>query len=210
MSKNGLLSKDGGTVLGEMLTANTVLKELDVSSSGDGMPYGTSDGPGFAKELAVGIKDNGAILSVNLLKNSIGVEQARALVIILKELSALKSLCGNNGDERELDMSGKMKGAEDAIMLAAEIVDNGAMTSLNLSSNNIGEVDQGQAQKDMEVLLQSFGTGIEALQEHFEQPEDDSTAASVSMVSTQRVEHLLSPATLPLTTQLLQTDCCCP
>jgi hypothetical protein len=35
-------------------------------------------------------------------------------------------------------MSGKMDGAEDAIMLAAEIIDNGAMTSLNLASNMIG------------------------------------------------------------------------
>jgi hypothetical protein len=84
------------------------------------------------------------------------------------------------------------------------------MTSLNLSSNNIGAVDPEQAEKDMEVLLQSFGTGIEALQEHFEQLEDYSTAAVVSMVSTQQVEHLLSPDTLPLTTRILQTDCCCP
>jgi hypothetical protein len=79
----------------------------------------------------------GAILSVNLLKNGIGVEQARALVIILKEHSTLKSLCGNNGDETELDMSGKMNGAEDAIMLVPEIIDNGAMTALNISSNSI-------------------------------------------------------------------------
>jgi hypothetical protein len=78
-----------------------------------------------------------AIVSVNLLKNRIGVEQARALVIILKEHSTLKSLCGNNGDETELDMSGKMKGAEDAIMLAAEIIDNGALTQLDVSSNNL-------------------------------------------------------------------------
>ena len=70
----------------------------------------------------------GAILSVNLLVNDIGVEQARALVIILKEHSTLKSLCGNNGDETELDMSGKMSGAEDAIMLAAETIDNEALS----------------------------------------------------------------------------------
>jgi hypothetical protein len=62
MSKNGLLSKEGGTVLGEMLKGNTLLKELDVSSSGSG----------FAKELAVGIKDNGAMTSLNLADNSIG------------------------------------------------------------------------------------------------------------------------------------------
>jgi hypothetical protein len=60
----------------------------------------------------------GAILSVNLLKNDIGVEQVQALVSILKEHPTLKSLCGNNGDETELDMSGKMKGATDIIRLS--------------------------------------------------------------------------------------------
>jgi hypothetical protein len=78
--------------------------------------------------------DNRAILSVNLLKNGIGVEQARALVIILKEHPTLKSLCGNSGDETELDMSVKMRGAGDAIMLAAEIVDNGALSILDASN----------------------------------------------------------------------------
>jgi hypothetical protein len=93
--------------------------------------------------LAGGRVNNGAILSLNLLKNSIGVKQARALVIILKEHSTLKSLCGNNGDETELDMSGKMKDAEDAIMLAAEIIDNGAISSINLLRNSI-PVEQAQ------------------------------------------------------------------
>jgi hypothetical protein len=51
--------------------------------------------------LANAIKDMGAMLSVNLLKNDIGVEQARALVIILKEHPTLKSLCGNNGGETQ-------------------------------------------------------------------------------------------------------------
>jgi hypothetical protein len=82
-------------------------------------------------------KAKGAILSANLLKNGIGVEQARALVIFLNEHPTLKSLCGNKGDETELDMSSKMKGAEDAIMLVGEI-DNGATTSLNLGENDLG------------------------------------------------------------------------
>jgi hypothetical protein len=78
---------------------------------------------------------------------------------------------------------------------------NRALTSLNLSSNNIGGVDRTgdgeQAGKKVEVLLQSFGTGIEALEEHFEEPEDDSNAAVGSMVSAHRFEHLLSPDHLP-------------
>ncbi len=91
--------------------------------------------------LANAIPDMGAILSVNLLKNGIGVEQARALMIILKEHPTLKSLCGNNGDETELDMSGEMSGAGDAIMLVAEVVYNAALTKLDISNHNIGQLD---------------------------------------------------------------------
>jgi hypothetical protein len=58
-------------------------------------------------------------------------------VIILKEHSTLKSLCGNNGDETELGMSGKMDGAGDAIMLVAEIVGNGALMKLDISDNSL-------------------------------------------------------------------------
>jgi hypothetical protein len=58
-------------------------------------------------------------------------------VDILKEHPTLKSLCGNKGDETELNMSGKMWGAGDAIMLVPEIIDNGVMTSLNLASNGL-------------------------------------------------------------------------
>jgi hypothetical protein len=70
--------------------------------------------------------------------NHIGIEQAQALANILKEHATLKSLCGNKGDETELDMSGKEMRVWDAIMLAPEIADNGAMTSLNLSDNKLG------------------------------------------------------------------------
>jgi hypothetical protein len=80
----------------------------------------------------------GAISSVNILLNDIGVDQAENLVGILKEHPTLKSLCGNTGNETELDMSGTMRGAGDAIMLVPEIVDNGALTSINLASNSIG------------------------------------------------------------------------
>jgi hypothetical protein len=75
MSKNGLLSKEGGTVLGEMLKGNTLLKELDVSSSGVGMAPSKTDGSGFAKELAVGIRDNGALIKLDISSNIIGAEQ---------------------------------------------------------------------------------------------------------------------------------------
>jgi hypothetical protein len=91
--------------------------------------------------LAGGRVNNGAISSINLLKNDISMEQAKALVIILKEHPTLKSLCGNMGNETELVMSGKMDGARDAVMLAAEVIDNRALTSLDISNqvNRWGE-----------------------------------------------------------------------
>jgi hypothetical protein len=83
--------------------------------------------------------DNRAISSVNLLQNKIGMDQAKALASILKEHPTLKSLCGNKGDETELDMSRTKipfrMDEGDTIMLAAEIVSNGTMMSLNVSGN---------------------------------------------------------------------------
>ena len=105
------------------------------------------DGPGFVQELAVGIKDNGALSSANLLGNRIGIDQAKAFATILKEHPALKSLCGSKGDETELDMSGKMDGAGDAIMLVPELIDNGALLVLYLTSNNL-RADGGKALAD--------------------------------------------------------------
>jgi Ran GTPase-activating protein (RanGAP) involved in mRNA processing and transport len=87
-------------------------------------------------------------LSVNLLKNNIGVAQAEKLASILREHPTLKSLCGNSGDETELDMSGKMKGATDAIMLVPEIIGNGALTSLNMSANGLKGAEVGKALGD--------------------------------------------------------------
>ena len=51
-------------------------------------------------------------MSVSLLNNGISAEQAQNLAVVLKEHTTLKSLCGNMGNEAELDMSGKGMGTE--------------------------------------------------------------------------------------------------
>jgi hypothetical protein len=70
LKENGLGTKEAGQVLGEMLKANSVLKELDLSSNCV-HPDDGGDAPGFAQELAVGIKDNGALSSLNLSENGL-------------------------------------------------------------------------------------------------------------------------------------------
>jgi hypothetical protein len=94
-------------------------------------------------------KDNGAISSANLLSNNIGTEQAHILASILKEHPTLKSLCGNQGDEMELDMSGKKIGTEGAIMLAPEIINNGAVSIVNAMGNKIGKEQLDKLQEIM-------------------------------------------------------------
>jgi Leucine-rich repeat (LRR) protein len=77
LKDNRLATKEGGKALAQALASNSTLKELDVSSNNwqelDVSSDWMGDGPGFSQELAVGIKDNGALLSLNLSSNYIGV-----------------------------------------------------------------------------------------------------------------------------------------
>jgi hypothetical protein len=104
----------------------------DFYGSGYGSFTATPEGP---KVIADAIRDMRAISSVNVLFNGIGTEQAKTLASVLKEHPTLRSLCGNSGEETELDMKGQKIGVEAAIMLAPEIAGNGALSSLNLAAN---------------------------------------------------------------------------
>jgi hypothetical protein len=88
--------------------------------------------------LADAIKDMRAISSVNLLKNRIPVEQAQELVKIMQSKEKLVTMCGLRKDETELDFSGQNLDAGDAVLIANDISDMRALSSLNLASNNIG------------------------------------------------------------------------
>jgi hypothetical protein len=73
LKMNGLGTKEAGMVLGGMLKVNSVLKELDLS---DNRPFIGDDPVGFAQGLAAGIKDNGAMSSLNLTHNRLGAKGA--------------------------------------------------------------------------------------------------------------------------------------
>jgi hypothetical protein len=84
LKDNKLLTAEAGKVLSDMLATNTVLKVLDLSSnnwnqysdkSGSWLGYG----PGFAKELAVGISGNGALTTLDISSNSIPSEQKKEI-----------------------------------------------------------------------------------------------------------------------------------
>jgi hypothetical protein len=72
------------------------------------------------------------------------VEQAQELVKIMRAKENLTTLCGLSGEETELDFSsGQYLGAGDAVLIANDISDMGALTSLNLASTYL-KVEDGK------------------------------------------------------------------
>ena len=57
-----------------------------------------------------------------------------SLAGILRDHATLRSLCGNTGHESELNVEGDEMSAEDAIMLAPEIVANGALETITFGN----------------------------------------------------------------------------
>ena len=98
--------------------------------------------------LTDAIKNNGALTSINVLKNKIPVEQAQALVEIMRSKDLLTTLCGLSGKEIELDWSNQGLGAGDAVLIANDIKTHLALSSVNMLNNGIG-VEQANVLVDI-------------------------------------------------------------
>jgi hypothetical protein len=88
--------------------------------------------------IANAIKDMEAISSVNLLKNAIPVEQAQELLKIMQSKEKLTTLCGLSKEETKLDFSNQEPGdlgAGDVVLIANDISDMRALTSLDISKS---------------------------------------------------------------------------
>jgi hypothetical protein len=128
ISKNGLHAA-GTKALTEGLKGNQIMMELNISSN--------DIGKSGAIELANAIPDMGAISSINLLRNSIPIEQAHELVKIMQAKEKLTTLCDLSGNEATLDFSNQGLGAGDAVLIANDISNMGALTSLDISTNKL-------------------------------------------------------------------------
>jgi hypothetical protein len=132
MSKQNFAGVPAGKVIGDMLTGNSTLKDLDLS--------GCRIDSGAAKGTSKGLARNGALSVLSLKNNTLGTKEAgKVLGEMLKENSVLK----------ELDLSDNMyyKGVwktdpEFAEELAAGIKDNGALSKLDVRNNNISATEK--------------------------------------------------------------------
>jgi Ran GTPase-activating protein (RanGAP) involved in mRNA processing and transport len=169
------LGTEGALVIAEYLDGNRTLSSLNLASNCIGgyqdisSPFtfhATPEGRTFVLPLyhycsysvlisigpaaiADAIKDMGAISSVNLLGNFIGVEQAQELIKILHTKEKLTTLCGFIGDETELNLSKKNLSAGCGALVANEISDMRALTKLSLAKNRLCNKEAGKILGEM-------------------------------------------------------------
>jgi hypothetical protein len=126
---NKILSGYGEWITPEPATLEVGMTEADFSNK--------NLGPGGAIIISAWItqKDNGAISSVNLLKNAIPVEQAQELVKNMQSKEKLTTLCGLSGSEATLDFSNQGLGPGDAVLIANDISDMGAILQFTFSGD---------------------------------------------------------------------------
>jgi hypothetical protein len=144
MPRNNIHGAEAGKAFADMLAQNTVLKELDLSSQECGFGGWALDAA-FAKEFAVGISDNRAMTVLNLANNQLGK-------LVLPEGWSEKYGNGpmygyTHTDGRE--QKGAPEGAkpEGIIALANAIPDMRALVKLDISSNSIGDEQEGDLQR---------------------------------------------------------------
>jgi hypothetical protein len=139
LKNNRLATKEAGGDLATALAANSALKELDLSSNAwEYSPHNDAhaDGAGFAQELAVGIKDNGAMTSLNLSSNQLtgygnemsGKPNNNNILVAITTPFRLTLSCIILG----------------VIALANVILDMGALLVLSLRGNGLGTKEAGK------------------------------------------------------------------
>jgi Leucine-rich repeat (LRR) protein len=146
ISKNSIGAygkKEGWIALAATLKANTGIRELNIAKNILG-----NFGPESVIIISDAIKDMGALSSANLLGNSIPVEQAEGFVEIMRSKENLTTLCGLSREETELDFSDQDLGPGDAVLIANEISDMEALTSLDISSNMLSQGEWTNALDD--------------------------------------------------------------
>jgi hypothetical protein len=90
--------------------------------------------------LADAISDMGALTSLHVGSNGIPEKEMREIMAIAMRMDCMKILCAIPFKDKtlsELDVSGQNLGAEGALVVAEYLDGNGALTSLNLSSNTL-------------------------------------------------------------------------
>ncbi|KAK3275075.1 hypothetical protein CYMTET_16777 [Cymbomonas tetramitiformis] len=170
------LRPEDAIILGAVLVSNKSLNTLDLSYNRlcgvDRFGDGTYDASGI-KALADALAFNTSLNTLDLRRNNIGPEGAKALAVALTLNvegvfnTSLNSITITDGVElpigalrrneiTELDLSDKLLGPENAIILGAVLVFNGSLNTLVLRNNDIGP----EGAKALAVALTPNAEGV--------------------------------------------------
>jgi hypothetical protein len=135
-----------GEVLGEMLKANSVLKELDVSSNN----VYQGDPAGFAQGISKGLPGNRALTFLNLANNSL------AELVLSKGWTTTGDgffdpivFKHADGREQKEDPGSKPEGI---IAIASAIPDMRALSKLDVGDNSIPPAEKAQLQGTCDAM----------------------------------------------------------
>jgi hypothetical protein len=120
-----------------MLKQNSVLKSLDLSSN---LAGDASKSLEFVQELAAGIRDNGALSSLNLASNNM---QAAGAKHIVHAISQVYCSDGTRFEETALLWGSKCKHCG----YSKADHDKGALIKLDISKNHVGAAQEGELQR---------------------------------------------------------------
>ena len=115
------------------------------------------------------------MVTVNILGNKIGKEQLAKLQEMMKAHPTLVSLCGIADDATEANLSGLGMDADDAVILADELPAKGALTSLNLASNDLYAAGA-------KIIAEAVKVNVSALRFVWHHFELDLTSGSTAVV----------------------------
>ena len=157
MGDNELKGVEIGNSLGNAIAANTTLKELDLS----GGYYSSKCDAEFAKGFALGLKYNTVLTSLDISRNHLCAAGGKSIAIALTDNQILASLnISSNWLCRKqpypADYNGNSADTSGIVAISDAIRTMKALTSLNISNNNLTLEDIEKIQKEnMRLSIQS-------------------------------------------------------
>jgi hypothetical protein len=139
LTKNALFA-GGGKALAAGLTGNQGITELNISDNYLGVNTDYDADASGITAIADAIPDMGALTSLHVGKNNIPEKEMREIMAITMRMESMKILCMVPFKDKtltELDVSGNNLGTEGALVVAEYLDGNGALTSLDISTNII-------------------------------------------------------------------------
>jgi hypothetical protein len=163
-----MATREAGRALSAALAANSSIKALNLSNNNwqevvDGRSKWMGDGPGFAEELAAGVKaNNGTLVKLNVSSSWLCGSDPRGWWGERREgvpLDGLAALAKSIANIKELNVSRNFPDVEGAIIMAEAIQNIGALETITISGSELFDHhDRGDLEGSQPVTIETAMT----------------------------------------------------